>query len=446
MPVKPRFLTRFPGVRVLLLLVIFNVIRDQSASASIIGTNPPAQSLTAERIARLPATQLAAWLAYLRRSQLQRQADKAAFRYELKRAGITTPIEPPHSSSARSIPLHRDAAWYASTDAQHIADIILSFQTPAGGWGKNLDMGKHARQPGERCGPDNLSRFLSTDDFDTPAEPDWNYIGTIDNDATTTELNFLARVITAAGATREPSWRASFLRGINYLLAAQYPNGGWPQVWPLEGGYHDAITYNDDAMTQVMELMHNASQGQGDFAFVPASLRPRAAQSFARGLACVLKTQLTNNGKRSIWAQQYDPLTLEPTSARDYEPPDPCPAESTAILLLLMNDLPKPTAEQLLAIKAGIEWIHKTAIYGQSWGPTPNGRNLTVHAGAGPLWARYYLAGADTPIFGDRDKSIHDDVNEISAERRNGYGWYTYDPKEALDRFDSWQKEHQETK
>jgi PelA/Pel-15E family pectate lyase len=428
------------------LLLLFLLIDERPASASVVGTNLPAQSLTAERVAQLPASQRAAWLAYLRRSQTQRQADKAAFQAELKNAGLATPIEPPHGNSTRGIPLNRDAGWYASAEARNIADIIVSFQTPAGGWGKNLDMSKHSRQPGERYGPDNLSHYLAGGDFDAPAEPDWNYIGTIDNDATTTQLNFLARVITAEGTTPTAAWRASFLRGIDYLLAAQYPNGGWPQVWPLEGGYHDAITYNDDAMTQVMELMHNIFQGQGNFAFVPADLRPRAAQSFARGLGCVFKTQLSNNGKRTIWAQQYDPLTLEPTSARNYEPPDPCPAESTAILLLLMNDLPKPSADVRQAIKSGIGWLRKTAIYGQSWGPAANGRNLTAHADAGPLWARYYLAGADTPIFGDRDKSIHDDVNEISAERRNGYGWYTTDPKEALDRFDAWQKEHPEAK
>jgi len=40
-----------------------------------------------------------------------------------------------------------------------------------------------------------------------------------------------------------------------YLLAAQFPNGGWPQVWPLEGGYHDAITYNDNAVIESPETL-----------------------------------------------------------------------------------------------------------------------------------------------------------------------------------------------
>jgi len=26
-------------------------------------------------------------------------------------------------------------------------------------------------------------------------------------------------------------------------------------VWPLEGGYHDAITYNDDAMINIIKFL-----------------------------------------------------------------------------------------------------------------------------------------------------------------------------------------------
>jgi len=57
------------------------------------------------------------------------------------------------------------AAWYASADARHIADVIVSFQTPAGGWGKNMDMSKETRRPGEAFTPGNLSRFLAPGDF-----------------------------------------------------------------------------------------------------------------------------------------------------------------------------------------------------------------------------------------------------------------------------------------
>ena len=62
--------------------------------------------------------------------------------------------------------------------------------------------------------------------------------------------------------------------------------------------------------------------------------------------------------------------------------------------------------------------------------------------GSSPLWARFYETGTDRPIFGDRDQSIHDDVNEISLERRNGYAWYGEGPKRALDQYDIWSRTH----
>ncbi len=392
---------------------------------------------------QLPAPQRAAWIAYLDRSERQRQADKDAFAAELKRAGIATPIDPPHGFSARSIPLNRDPEWYASAEARRIADIVVSYQTPAGGWGKNLDMSKQPRRPGERYGPDNLSRFPAPDDYDAPREPDWNYIGTIDNDATTTQINFLARVIAAGDAKSAATYRRAFERGIHYLLEAQFPNGGWPQVWPLEGGYHDAITYNDDAMTQVMELMHKVAEAQGDFSFVPAGLRAQARASFTRGLRCILATQIRSSGELTVWPQQDDPLTLQPVSARNYELPAACASESTEILLLLM-DIPNPTAGEERAIRAGIEWLHKTAIYGEKWERTPEGRELVAAPDAGPIWARYYQIGTDRPIFGDRDKSIHDNVNELSLERRNGYNWYSAEAQRALERFTAWSEQHPE--
>ncbi len=113
---------------------------------------------------------------------------------------------------------------------------------------------------------------------------------------------------------------------------------------------------------------------------------------------------------------------------------------------MLMNDLHHPSAEEQEAIRAAATWFRSTAIYGQSWTRTPEGRRLVPAHGAGPIWARYYQAGTDHPVFGDRDKSIHDNVNEISEERRNGYRWYSADPKAALDRFETWNKEHMESK
>jgi PelA/Pel-15E family pectate lyase len=416
------------------------------ASATTIGTNTPAESITRDPIMQLKPAERGAWLKYLERSERQRQADKDAFKAELKKAGVTAPIEPPHGFSARGLPLDRDASWYASADARRISDNIVSFQTPAGGWGKNLDMSKEPRKPGEKYGPDNLSKFLAPGDFDAPLEPDWNYIGTIDNDATITQVEFLAKVISAVGVKDAHVYLASFERGIDYLLEAQFPNGGWPQVWPLEGGYHDAITYNDSAMIQVMDIMRHTAQGRDEYAFVPKDMRARAAASFERGMKCILATQIVSGGKLTVWPQQDDALTLKPVSGRNYEMPAESSGESADMVLMLMNDLPNPTAQEQASIRAAITWFKRTAIYGETYGRTADGRGLVPTAGAGPIWARYYQLDTDKPIFGDRDKTIHDDVNELSRERRDGYSWYGAAPKRALDRYETWSSDHPESK
>ena len=417
-----------------------------SAAAKVIGTNTPAETITRERISQLPSGQRSVWMEYLKRSEHQRQADKNQFQAELTKSGMARPSEPPHGYGARSMPLDRDSAWYATPDALHIADNIVSFQTPAGGWGKNLDVSRGPRVPGERYAPNNLSRYLSADDFDTPMDPDWNYIGTIDNDATISEIQFLAKVISVKGVAKNSPYLQSFLRGMHYLFDAQFPNGGWPQVYPLEGSYHDAVTYNDNAMVQVLTIMHRIAEGSEPYAFAPEQLRKEAKAAFDRGIQCILATQLHSAVRLTVWAQQYDALTLKPVSARNYEIPSQCSPESADVMLLLMNEPPDPNAAEQRAIRAAAAWFKKNAIYGQIYGRTPGGRGLTAQQGAGPIWARYYQLDTDKPIFGDRDKSIHDDLNELSRERRNGYSWFSSDPKTALDRFETWSQQHPESK
>src|SRR3712207_3177707 len=88
---------------------------------------------------------------------------------------------------------------------------------------------------------------------------------TIDNRATFTQLEYLARVYAAQKQERH---REAFLRGLDYLLAAQYENGGWPQYYPLRKGYYARITYNDNAMVGVLELLRDVARRGADYAFV----------------------------------------------------------------------------------------------------------------------------------------------------------------------------------
>jgi hypothetical protein len=157
-----------------LLLPLFALI---TLNASVIGSSKPADSITAERIAQLPTRDRAAWTTYLERSQQQMQADRAALAAE-RTPNAPIPALPKEGRAASRIPLDRPIAWYSSAQAQHIADVIVSFQTPAGGWSQNLDMNGDLRARGQSYAPDNLNKLPSPGDFDTPRDPGWNYVGT----------------------------------------------------------------------------------------------------------------------------------------------------------------------------------------------------------------------------------------------------------------------------
>jgi len=412
------------------------------AFASVIGTNTPAQPITAERIARLPAAQQPAWKAYLERSIAQEKADRATLAAELK-PGQVAPPPPPTGHGDGGMPLDKDAAWYGSPEARHVADVIVSFQTPAGGWSKNQDRTGPLRLPGQPYASDNNSRHLSENDFDAAREPKWGYVGTLDNNATITEMRFLSKVSRQTPGPEGEPYRQSFLKGVRYLLAAQFPNGGWPQVWPLEGGYHDAVTFNDNAVSEAAALLTEVSEARPAFAFVPADLRAQAGAAARKGRAVIVAAQIRVDGKPTIWGQQADPFTLAPVAGRNFEPPALSTGESADLLLYLMS-LPDPTPAEVAAVHAGVAWMKGSALMGKAWiggKGDPEGRRLVDQPGAGPLWSRYYST-AGKPVFGERDKTLHDDVNELSLERRNGYAWIGTQPAKAIKVYETWVRSH----
>jgi PelA/Pel-15E family pectate lyase len=435
----------FPSVRAHapLFFLAIAVTFAPSLQADVIGTNVIAQSLTAERIATLPAKERGPWLAYLKRSQEQMKIDRATLAAELK-PGETAPPQPAEGRGGfgTGMSLRHDDAYFGTAPARHIADVIVSFQTPAGGWSKNMSMSGALRLPGQPYAANNLNRFPDPNDFDAPKDPQWNYVGTLDNDSTNTELHFLAKVSAQTPGKDGDAYRASFIKGIHYLLAAQFPNGGFPQVYPLEGGYHDAITFNDNAVSESAETLSDVAEGKGEYSFAPAELRKQAADAAARALKCILASQIVIGGKKTIWAQQEDPLTLTPVSARNYEPGALAASESADLLEYLMS-LPHPSKETVAAIDAGIAWLKGAAIYGFEYAGgrgVEGGRQLKPKEGAGPIWARYYSVTTQKPIFGDRDKTLHDNVNDLSLERRNGYAWYSAGEQKTIDDYAAWSK------
>lgn len=374
--------------------------------------------LSLQRLEKLPPAQQRDWFAYIGRSTAEYAHDTAVMHRELRQARMREMVRAPYTHDF-SVKPYMTPAWFATDTARRMADVIVSFQAPNGGWSKHVDFTQHPRQPGESYyGESN----------------EWGWISTIDNDQTTEEIHFLNL---ASRAHADPRYDRSIARGIDYLLDAQYPNGCYPQVYPLEGSYHDAVTFNDNAMVNVLRLLDSVAAGR--YPAVTDHARQRAAAAAAKGVECILDAQVRVNGELTVWGQQHDPLTLAPTSARSYELTSLAGLESSEILDYLMS-LPNPSSRVVAAVYAGATWFKKVPIRGYTY----EHYTLTPKAGAGPLWGRLYEIGTNRVIMANRDGRTLYDWNELT-DRRSGYGWYSAEPADMLARFDAWSKTHPPT-
>lgn len=319
-----------------------------------------------------------------------------------------------------------DADWYMSREARAVADSIVKYQMPSGGWPKNQDWG---------MGPDTIEM---EDCMRTG-------IGsTIDNGATYTELRFLARMYRY---TNIIEYRVAFLDGMEYLLGMQYPNGGWPQFYPSRGAghYSNHITFNDNAMINVMQfLLEVAENGEPyDMLWLKDDLRQRCLKAYAKGVDCILKCQIVVDGQPTVWCQQHDEHTMKPAQGRAYELPSFCGAGETTPIVELLLSLPAPSDSIILAIDGAIRWLENHKIEGKALESYINAdgkpdRRLVDQPGAPAMWARFYDLINGEPLFCGRDGVPRKHIEDIEYERRNGYSWYGSQPERLIRRYNEW--------
>lgn len=322
--------------------------------------------------------------------------------------------------------------FFTTAEAARIGDNLLFYQHESGGWPKNMQL------------QDEL-----TDDMCKRIEKmkhEERY-ATIDNKATTTEIEYLARLYNATG---EKKYLDAVVRGFDYMFKAQYANGGWPQFYPLSEGYYTHITYNDDAMVNVLKLMRDAVKGKAPFGFLPDSIKAAAKTSLDKGISCILKTQVVQDGRPTVWCAQYDENTLKPAKARAYELVSLSGQESDDIVLFLMS-LSKPSDEIRQCVENAIAWFKKSAIRGmyvERYINADGKKDIRLapcaqdDAPCKPLWARFYTIDGNRPFYSDRDGVMKYDISEIGYERRNGYRWLNSDGLDVLKRYEAWEKKY----
>ncbi len=316
--------------------------------------------------------------------------------------------------------------WYVSREARAVADSIVKYQLPSGGWVKNQDWG---------LGPDALylEECMETG------------IGsTIDNGATCSELRYLAKLYKY---TNIIAYRVAFLEGMDYLLNMQYPNGGWPQFYPSrgEGHYSNHITFNDNAMINVMKFLLEVSENGDpyDMLWLKDDLRQRCRDAYAKGVECILNCQIMVDGQPTVWCQQHDEKTLKPAQGRAYELPSFCGAGETTSIVELLLSLPEPSDRVILAIDGAIRWLENHKIEGKAVENFTNSqgkpdRRVVDRPGAPPMWARYYDLISGEPFFCGRDGVPRKNLKDIEYERRTGYSWYGNQPERLIKLYNKW--------
>lgn len=199
-------------------------------------------------------------------------------------------------------------AWHATGDdyyyeaATRAADALVAGQHGSGGWNYFIHFGgaDAARRWYETVGANGwrLEEFQHYSDN-----------ATFDDAGTAETMQLLLRLHLAG---RDDRFRAPLDRAIGFVLASQYPNGGWPQRFPQDPrspAYQSHVTFNDDVAKENIRFLIMAGRALGDERLIAAA---------RRGMETFLATQ--RPAPQAGWALQYT-LDLQPAGARSYEPP-----------------------------------------------------------------------------------------------------------------------------
>lgn len=314
-----------------------------------------------------------------------------------------------------------------------LAEKILVYQLPNGAWPKQL-IDKSIVDYTLSLNKELLGKINKTTIEHA----------TLDNNATSREINAL---IHAYSSTKNTNYLKAAEKGIAYILSAQYDNGGFPQYYPNKSMYRAEITYNDNAMINALTVLYDVANKRDGFDAVQPSFVPQAQRAIAKGIDCILKTQVIQDGQRTIWAAQYDQKTLIPAQARKFEPASLSTSESVAVVRFLM--LQPATKEIKEAIQQAIRWFEKHDIEGYRFDRiqdklTGKYKRMLVPDSSSVIWARFYHLVDNRPLFGDRDNVVKYNFEEVSEERRNGYAWFGNWPEKLIQKdYPKWKKQHQ---
>lgn len=302
-----------------------------------------------------------------------------------------------------------DAAAKLAADSRK-ADNIVSWQMSHGGFDKNPAV---YEAPWNGMSPRSGWRNKTGEE-----------LGTIDNDATVSEILFLADVYKRGGKTAH---RESARRALDFILTMQYASGGWPQVYPERAGtiYSNYVTLNDDAMARVLLLVDHALQRKApleDGFFTPQQYA-KLASALDRGVDYLIRAQIRQNGVPTVWCAQHDPADYRPREGRAYELPSKSGKESALVVAFLMTQ--PQTPEVAASVRAALDWYRRAGLKDTAYlrNLAREGKNPFVASPGSMVWYRFYELNEDKGFFANRAGSKFSDIMKLDAERLGGYEW-----------------------
>src|SRR5882757_3991824 len=114
------------------------------------------------------------------------------------------------ADKSNTIQPKKDQPRYKPTELAAIADNILLYQKNNGGWPKNYDM----------------TAILTADQKDSLIKAKTEINTTFDNRTTYSQIEALAKIYFV---TKNDAYKKAAEKGLDFILTAQYANGGWPQ-------------------------------------------------------------------------------------------------------------------------------------------------------------------------------------------------------------------------
>jgi PelA/Pel-15E family pectate lyase len=167
--------------------------------------------------------------------------------------------------------------------------------------------------------------------------------------------------------------------------------------------------------------------------FFTEGQRARLKPALDAAVDFILKAQIVQDGVKTVWCAQHDPVSYAPVTGRSFELPSKSGAESALIVEFLMTRPQTPAVSD--AVKSALAWYRRSAVQVKDTAfETVKSRAANtspfVYSPGSTLWYRFYDLATDTGFFSGRlptdtppGVGKQYDIMKVGPESRYTYQW-----------------------